>query len=69
MMTGRLSTILTFVALLLGPVASGEAVPKEIEQYFRAPPEFAGDLGTYRSPLRFADGAAVKTAADWQRRR
>lgn len=36
---------------------------------FQPPPEWAGQLGDYRSPLRFNDGALVKTATDWQRRR
>jgi dienelactone hydrolase len=36
---------------------------------FQPPPEWAGQFGNYRSPLRFNDGALVKTATDWQRRR
>jgi dienelactone hydrolase len=36
---------------------------------FAPPPQFAADLGEYRSPLRFDDGTAVRTPEDWQRRR
>ena len=42
---------------------------EEIRSSFTPPPEFAGDFGTYRSPLKFDDGASVQTPADWQRRR
>ncbi|MEX2141149.1 MAG: hypothetical protein WD894_17920 [Pirellulales bacterium] len=36
---------------------------------FSPPQELANDLGDYRSPLKFNDGRAVKTAADWSERR
>src|SRR5260370_8833598 len=36
---------------------------------FGPPPEFAGQFGAFRSPLLFGDGAPVKSAADWPRRR
>jgi dienelactone hydrolase len=36
---------------------------------FQPPPEWTGQLGDYRSPLRCNDGALVNTATDWQRRR
>src|SRR5947209_6156093 len=42
---------------------------RRIEPYFEPPPEFAGDFGPYRSPLKFADGGIVKSAEDWARRR
>jgi hypothetical protein len=48
---------------------AAEPVPEKLAPFFRPPPEFAKDFGTYRSPLLFADGTPVKTAADWQRRR
>jgi len=48
------------------PVA---AVWNQIASFFAPPPEYAGDYGHYRSPLRFYNGDAVKTPADWQRRR
>ena len=36
---------------------------------FEPPAEFAGRFGKYRSPLIFADGSPVNSAADWPRRR
>src|SRR5262249_19131774 len=42
---------------------------KAIEPYFQPSAAFTGKLGSYRSPLLFADGSAVKSAADWPRRR
>jgi hypothetical protein len=56
-------------------VAQGEAAegpnppPPEIARFFGPPAEFARDLGTYRSPLKFDDGRIVKTADDWRVRR
>ncbi len=44
-------------------------LPPELAPFFAPPPEFAGDFGEYRSPLKFADGRTVKTAADWPARR
>lgn len=40
-----------------------------IASSFQPPAEWAGQLGEHRSPLRFRDGADVRTAADWTRRR
>jgi Acetyl xylan esterase (AXE1) len=57
--------------VLLGAMVSSaaEPLPKTIAPYFAPPAEFAGKLGSYRSPLRFADGSEAKIAADWKRRR
>ncbi len=44
-------------------------VPEDIAAHFRPPPEFAGDLGAYKTPLVFDDGRPVRDAADWPRRR
>ena len=48
---------------------SRSAIWEKIGRFFSPPPEYAGKYGTYRSPLKFYDGHAVKTPADWQRRR
>ncbi|MHB8903339.1 MAG: dienelactone hydrolase family protein [Thermoguttaceae bacterium] len=40
-----------------------------IAPFFNPPPEFRGQLGDYRSPLRFADGSPVQTPEQWQKRR
>ncbi len=42
---------------------------EKLEPFFQPPKEWAGDLGTYKSPLTFYDGTPVKTPADWTRRR
>lgn len=42
---------------------------KQISSFFSPPAEWKGDLGNYRSPLRFADGSMARTPDDWQRRR
>ncbi len=42
---------------------------KKIAPFFQPPAEFVAKLGSYRSPLMFHDGAPVKSAGDWQRRR
>jgi len=49
--------------------AKADATWPKIAAAFQAPKALAGEFGTYRSPLLFDDGRAVKTAADWARRR
>jgi dienelactone hydrolase len=46
-----------------------EPLPAELKAAFEPPSEFAGQFGPYRSPLIFQDGAPVKSAADWPKRR
>jgi len=70
-----------FILLLLSKQAvsnsitvtdSGDAInniPRQIKPFFSPPPELVEDFGEYRSPLKFYDGAAVKTRQDWQKRR
>ncbi len=65
--------ILLWAPLALLPLAAApadaEAPPPALAPFFRPPAKYAGDLGGYRSPLKFADGRAVKTPADWEKRR
>lgn len=51
------------------PILGDEPLPVSLAPYFRPPAEFAGDFGSFRSPLLFEDGSEVKSAADWTRRR
>lgn len=51
------------------PTAADERAEKRVGPWFQPPSQFANDLGTYRSPLLFADGSTVKNPADWQKRR
>jgi Acetyl xylan esterase (AXE1) len=62
---------IAIATVLLGAMvaSAAEPLPKTIAPYFAPPTEFAGKLGSYRSPLRFADGSEAKTAEDWKRRR
>lgn len=43
--------------------------PAALAEFFRPPEKYRADLGTFRSPLKFADGTTAKTPEDWQRRR
>jgi hypothetical protein len=40
-----------------------------IASFFKPPPEWADDFGSYKSPLIFEDGRTVKSAGDWSKRR
>ena len=42
---------------------------RRLAPYFAPPPQWTGDFGTYRSPLRFYDGRPVTTPAEWSLRR
>ena len=48
---------------------SSEALWKKLEPFAKPPEAFAGKFGSYRSPLKFADGSIVRSAADWPKRR
>ena len=69
--------VLAFVTSA-APAADAEKPPsdkpssehwKALAPYFTPPPEYAGKLGDYRSPLLFDDGTPVRTKEDWPRRR
>ena len=64
----------TFLLLAVAAVpsdgqVSSETLWKKLEPFAEPPEEFAGKFGSYRSPLKFADGAVVQSAADWPKRR
>jgi hypothetical protein len=69
----RRAWLATGLAVCAGlTVAGARAVERSwgsIAPLFRVPDRFAGQMGPYRSPLLFADGTPVRTAADWPRRR
>lgn len=70
-------TLWMLIAIAASPleVAATEPSPRrenlwrQLEPYTHPPVELAGQLGNYRSPLKFADGTTVKSADDWPRRR
>lgn len=56
------------VALIIGAAASADE-PAKLKPYFTPPKQLAEDYGSHKSPLKFDDGTAVKTAEDWTKRR
>jgi len=69
---GRIATCLACAMLACASAqnASGQPSPRgDLDGFFQPPPQYAGDPGGFRSPLKFYDGREVKTAEDWQRRR
>lgn len=72
----RVSLLRTVVAsgtaLLANAVhAASDTGPawERIATFFNPPAEFAGQLGTYASPLKFYDGRPVRSPAEWPQRR
>lgn len=62
--------ILLLLSVLCAAAAGPSArPPAAIAPFFAPPARYAGDYGSYRSPLLFDNGEKVKSAADWQRRR
>lgn len=54
----------------LSAAADGpKPMPESLRVHTQPPPEWAGKLGDYRSPLVFKDGRPVRTPEDWSRRR
>src|SRR6266540_511880 len=64
-MYSTLISTLTFSALCL----CASVVSSADDSIYKPPAELAGDLGSYRSPLKFDDGTPVKNADDWKKRR
>lgn len=65
---------LVYLAILCGTSNADEPLQKlellqKLEISYQPPVEFAGDLGPYRSPLKYADGSLAKSTDDWARRR
>jgi dienelactone hydrolase len=44
-------------------------LPPDLAGFFTPPEPYWSDFGSFRSPLAFADGTPVRTAAEWQSRR
>lgn len=57
--------------VLAAPGSTGQGARPwdRLAALFDVPPPYAGQLGDYRSPLRFDDGTTVRQAAEWPRRR
>lgn len=52
-----------------GEDAAKEALWAKLAPFCKPTPEFAKDFGGYASPLIFADGSPVRSAAEWPKRR
>lgn len=50
-------------------IRKGQSPPSEIAALFKPPTKYRGQLGSFRSPLMFADGQKVQLAEDWRRRK
>ena len=66
---GSWVSLLLFLAIVAPTAAEDNSPWTSLQGFFAPPAEFAGQFGNYRSPLKFYDGAPVKDAADWARRR
>src|SRR5262245_30497051 len=60
---------LLILFILAAQLLAAETLPDSISKYFQPPAQYANDLGSFRSPLKFDDGHDVKTPADWGIRR
>ena len=66
----RYSLVLLLVcAAQSGLAATPPPLPAGLQSFFRPPAEFAGQLGSYVSPLKFYDGRPVASPAEWPARR
>jgi dienelactone hydrolase len=67
--------LLAALAAWSSSIAQGAEPPtreelwRRLEKYVEPLAQFAGQFGSFRSPLRFADGTTAKTRDDWARRR
>ena len=61
--------LIVCLAAIACPPARADEAWEKIAPYFSPPAEYAGQLGPYRSPLKFEDGTIVRDAKDWSRRR
>jgi len=75
---GRLACVVGLIVAIIarvpariqaGDEPSRDKLWSMVEKFVETPAEFAGQFGSYRSPLKFTDGSIVKSADDWPRRR
>jgi dienelactone hydrolase len=63
-----IASLADFVARADEP-APREHLTRLLAKHYGPPADFVGKLGDYRSPLIFANGKRVESAADWEQRR
>ncbi len=61
--------LLLVCAVQSGAAETPQALPAKLQSFFTPPAEFAGQLGSYASPLKFYDGRPVASPAEWPARR
>jgi len=64
--------LMSLAATFVSTAASAQAddrPPRNIAGLFGPPSRFVGDLGTYRTPLKFDDGRIARDATEWRERR
>src|SRR2546425_3888270 len=49
--------------------AEADAIWKKLAPYFNSPAQYSNQFGSYKSPLQFDGGDAVRNASEWPRRR
>ncbi|REJ95348.1 MAG: sialidase [Planctomycetota bacterium] len=54
---------------MLSPVSAADPLPEQLKPHFGVPDEYQGELGEFRSVMKFDDGSRVENADDWPRRR
>jgi len=64
-----LAAALLFSSSFVSPASADDKAWSLLAPHCKPPAEFAGDFGTYRSPLERDDGTRVTTAAEWPARR
>ncbi|HID76129.1 MAG TPA: hypothetical protein EYP56_09050 [Planctomycetaceae bacterium] len=62
-------TLMSDLLAVVGVPAVGVACAGELKRWFVPSPQYAGELGAFRSPLVFGDGRRVGTVAEWRKRR
>src|SRR5262245_4576239 len=61
--------VCSFAAVACAADPPAAALWEKLAPFAQPPAEFAGQLGSYRSPLALAGGGRVKTAEEWKARR
>lgn len=67
-------SFLIVLGVAYGGSIADDTTPRQVladrlKPYYQPPTEFAGQLGGYKSPLKFSNGTPVQSAEDWSRRR
>jgi len=67
--SGVLLTLLFVAVKNITYAQTRDTAWQKLKPYFNPPPKYAGEFGSYRTPLKFYDVKPVTTPADWRERR